>query len=287
MEGVLRALRAARRFRRREFARLACGRQAIGWLRRDFAERLRRWPETFVHEGARVRLNEALGDEPGRTRALAHVTRALAKEGAVRGWRGETYAVYSASGDGVLFHIERAAVHFFGLTSLAAHLNGYSGRGAGLRLFSGRRARTKSIDPGMLDTLVAGGVPSGQDAWQTLVRECGEEAGIARALAERARPAGVLQVCFEVPEGLHSEILHAHDLALPADFVPRNTDGEVSEFLALQPEALLERIGRGEMTVEAGLVAVDFMLRHGLLRAPGGSVAAAVEACRLSSRSRA
>jgi 8-oxo-dGTP pyrophosphatase MutT (NUDIX family) len=281
-EGVLGALRAAREFRPEGFVRLELGLEPIGWLRRDHAERLRRWPELFAWEGERVRLSEALGEEAVRTRAIAEVTRALAEEGAVRGWRGETYAVYARGRERVLFHIERAAMRFFGLTASAAHLNGYCGKGGALRVFTGRRAATKSIDPGKLDTLVAGGVPSGQDAWQTLLRECGEEAGIARSLAEQARSVGVLQVCHEVPEGLHSESLHAHDLALPPDFVPRNSDGEVSEFLLLRPEALLARVARGDMTLEAGLVAVDFMLRHELLRHADRSIAAAVEACRRS-----
>ncbi|MEK7863086.1 MAG: NUDIX domain-containing protein, partial [Chloroflexota bacterium] len=191
----------------------------------------------------------------------------------------ETYAVRADAGGEPLFHLERAAMRFFGLTSSAAHLNGFVLQNEMPAIWIARRAASKAIDPGMLDTLVAGGVPSGQDPWQTLLRECGEEAGMARALAEKARPAGVLRVCREVPEGLHSEILYVHDLALPPDFTPRNTDGEVSEFLALDPAQLLTRIARGEMTVEAGLVAVDFVLRHGLLRDSGGTLRAAVEAC--------
>ena len=164
--------------------------------------------------------------------------------------------------------------------SAAAHLNGHTGEGAQLRILVARRAAAKAIDPGMLDNLVAGGVRSGEDAWQTLLRECGEEAGIPIALAEGAKPAGTLHVCREVAEGLHRETLFIHDLALPADFTPRNTDGEVSEFLSFEAEKLLERIAREEMTVEAGLVTVDFALRHGALRDTDRSMGVAVEACR-------
>jgi hypothetical protein len=71
-----------------------------------------------------------------------------------------------------------------------------------------------------------------------------------------------------------------HDLALPAAFTPRNSDGEVGEFLSLDPRALLERIARGEMTVEAGLVAADFALRQGMLQDEDGKTGAAIEACR-------
>ncbi len=278
IEGLLRALRAARDFGPQGYLPLVLGADAIGWVRCDLADRLRAWPSVFKIAAEEIQLRPAA--EAALSAQLAEVASALARDGVVRGWRGETYAVRAKEGGAPLFHLERAAMRFFGLTSAAAHLNGYAIENKNPSIWIARRAATKAIDPGMLDTLVGGGVPSGEDAWRTLLRECGEEAGIPVALAEKAQPAGTLRVCREVPEGLHSEILYVHDLALPADFTPRNSDGEVSEFLPLDAEALLERIAAGEMTVEAGLVAVDFVLRHALLRDADTGISAAVEACR-------
>ncbi len=277
-DGLGARLRAARDFRPQGFIRFEFGTDTIGWIRRDQAGRLRAWPQVFEFSEKNIHLRPAA--EAALSGSMAEVAQALAREGTIRGWRDETYSVHAEAGGETLFHIERAAMRFFGLTSSAAHLNGYTDEGAKLRILIARRGATKAIDPGMLDNLVAGGVPSGQDAWQTLLRECGEEAGIPVALARSAKPAGLLQVCREVPDGLHSEILYVHDLALPPDFAPHNTDGEVGEFIALDPEALLERIARGEMTVEAGLAAVDFLIRHGLLRDAAPALSGAVEACR-------
>ncbi len=271
-------LLAARKFQPQRYFAFEIGGRRIGWIRRSEAERLRAWPDIFAFSPERISIGNSLEKE--LTENFAEVAQSLARDGAIRGWRGETYAVHGAEGGEALFHIERAAMRFFGLTSSAAHLNGYTGEGTQLRILAARRAPTKSIDPGMLDNLVAGGVSSGQDAWQTLLRECGEEAGIPVALAQRARPAGVLRVCHDVPEGLDSEILHVYDLALPADFTPCNTDGEVSEFLSLDAAALLERIARGELTVEAGLVAADFALRHGILQDQDKKIASLIGACR-------
>ncbi len=278
IEGLPGRLAAARAFRPHAYLRLELGAEGIGWIRRDLATRLRAWPEVFDFGEASISL--VVAPERDLTGAIAQVTRALAREGAIRGWRGETCAIRAREGAAPAFHIERAATRFFGLRSSAAHLNGHTGEGAKLRILIARRAVAKAIDAGLLDTLVAGGVPSGQDAWQTLLRESGEEAGIPAALAEQARPAGVLRVCREAPEGLHSEILFVHDLALPTDFRPRNTDGEVSEFLSLEPQALLGRIAGGEMTVEAGLVAADFLLRQARVRDAAGAVRAALDRCR-------
>lgn len=252
---------------------------AIGWVRREHAGMLRAWPDVFKVADEKIQLQSA--GEPALSAAFARVAQDLAREGAVRGWRGETYAIRAQEGGNALFHIERAAVRFFGLTSSAAHLNGFFFQNESPTIWIARRAATKATDPGMLDNLVAGGVPTGEDAGQALLRECGEEAGIPEALAQKARPAGALRLCRDVPEGLNSEILHVYDLALPPDFRPRNVDGEVSAFQSLEMPAVLECIARGEIAVAAGLVAVDFALRHGTLPDESGEIRAAIDACRV------
>jgi len=279
MTSLLEQVRAGRAFAQDRFVPLeAAGR--MGWIRRDRVARLGQWPAVFDLDERSVRLRSTLASEAERTAAFAEITRSLAKEGAISGWRHETYAVRVRPQDAPLFHIERAAMRFFGLTSQAAHLNGFVRDESGLRMWIARRSASKSIDPGMLDTLVGGGIPSGQDARQTLVRECFEEAGIEPALAKRARPAGMLEVCNEEPAGLHSEILHAHDLELAADFRPRNVDGEVAEFHCLAASEVADRIANGEFTVDAGLLTLDFLVRSGAI-ASTPQLLAALDQCRV------
>jgi hypothetical protein len=67
---------------------------------------------------------------------------------------------------------------------------------------------------------------------------------------------------------------------VPADFRPRSVDGEVSEFLSLAPAEVADRIANGEFTVEAGLVTLDFLLRHQLI-ASDPQVRAALDRCRV------
>ena len=272
-------VRSAQEFDRSRFVPFDIDGRGAGWIRRDRLELLGRWPEVFDIDAERVGLCASLAAEPSRTVALTHVTRELERGGKIRGWRNETYAVRFDPSDGPLFHIERAAMRFFGLTSSASHLNGHVSGPEGQRLWISRRSSSKYIDPGMLDTLVGGGIPSGQDAWQALLRECGEEAGIELPLAARATAAGALRVCREVPEGLHSEILHVHDLELPAGFQPRNVDGEVSEFKWLDPAEVADRVAKGEFTVEAGLVTLDFLVRYGAIA--DRAIVAALDRCRV------
>jgi 8-oxo-dGTP pyrophosphatase MutT (NUDIX family) len=120
-----------------------------------------------------------------------------------------------------------------------------------------RRSATKPIDPGMLDNLVGGGMTAGLTREQVLAKEAWEEAGIPAELARRATPATTLQVLREVPEGVQSEAVHVYDLELPADFTPRNQDGEVAEFLLVPLHAIPEQ----GLTFEAALVARDYVAR--------------------------
>jgi 8-oxo-dGTP pyrophosphatase MutT (NUDIX family) len=114
--------------------------------------------------------------------------------------------------------------------------------------------------------MVGGGLASGLTVRETLVKEAWEEAGIPRALAAGARPEGTLEIVREVPEGLHAEVIHVHDLVLPADFVPSNQDGEVSELrlVALEP-VRAEIEGSARYTVDAAMVAMDCLVRAGVL----------------------
>lgn len=43
---------------------------------------------------------------------------------------------------------------------------------------------------------MAGGIPSGEGVFETVVRECQEEAGIPKKLSANARPAGTIRYFF-------------------------------------------------------------------------------------------
>lgn len=199
---------------------------------------------------------------------MAACARTLREQGLVRGWRDELYAIRSPRDGKTLFEIERAAVHRFGFASKGVNLNGYVGVGASIRMWVARRSLAKPIDPGMLDTLVGGGVASGFTVWETLLKESGEEAGIPPTLARKARSVGSVHSVHEVDDGLHDEVVYIYDLALPADFVPTARDGEVASFELTAVSDVAMRLAHGEFTVEAALVGSDFLDRHRLGRHP-------------------
>ena len=78
---------------------------------------------------------------------------------------------------------------------------------------------------------MAGGQPYGLGIHENLIKECAEEAAIPEQLAAQARATGTVSYVMEWEAGLRDDVLYVFDLELPADFTPRNTDGEIEEFM--------------------------------------------------------
>jgi 8-oxo-dGTP pyrophosphatase MutT (NUDIX family) len=198
---------------------------------------------------------------------LQRLNGALRDQGLIRAWRGEAFMLRDPITRAPVAPMERAAFRFWGALTEGAHANGYRADATGrpTHLWVAQRAWNKPTDPGRHDNLVAGGVGAGQTPHQTLLREAWEEAGIPAPLLHALRPGRVIRLCAAVPEGLQWEDLHAFDLPLPRDFVPRNTDGEVAGFALLPVDEALHRAATLSMTLDAALVTLDFALRHALL----------------------
>jgi 8-oxo-dGTP pyrophosphatase MutT (NUDIX family) len=248
---------------------LHAGNAIAGWLDDARAARLAGFAEVFAVNHAGVSFLPALRDEPSRTEAMANVAATLAAEGALTKWRNELYAVAPAFGAPPWFRIERAAARYFGVHTWAAHINGVVRGPAQARMWFARRSPDKAIDPLKLDNLVGGGIAAGATLAETLAKEAWEEAGLAADLASRALPAGAVHLWREQPDGLQSETIFVHDLKLPDDFVPANQDGEAIEHrlvtLIEAARLIAQSEGPDEVTADASLVVLDFLLRYGVI----------------------
>ncbi|MCY7387667.1 MAG: DUF4743 domain-containing protein [Burkholderiales bacterium] len=238
-----------------------------GWMKRSFAERLTEWPEFF---SVRQRGVGMLGDFETplhRSVAIAEVVESLATETVINGWRGELVTVAETFYSPPLFHIERAASRYFGLTMYASHLNGLTMRHGEMHMWIAQRADAKAVDPGKLDNLAAGRIARGMSPFETLVKESFEEAGIPPELAKTSISTGAVRCKREVEEGLHHEIMFVHDLILPETFTPQNQDGEVSGFQCVPVAEMMARLEKNpdEFTVDAALVVLDCLIRRGYI----------------------
>jgi isopentenyldiphosphate isomerase len=264
---TLPCITAARRFDAAAHRPFWIGAEQVGWIRASDVPLLARWPDVFeIDRGsssARVTLAAAFNTVDLRSAALGSVIGALAAEGRIPGWRNETYAIRNAFDAPPLAYIERAASRFFGTMTYAVHLNGVVEYADGApQLWIARRSDTKATDPGMLDNVVAGGIGWGFGIDATIVKECWEEAGIPEEIAARAVAGRTAHVLQSLPEGTQAEQIFIYDLALPADFAPRNQDGEVGEHRLARIDEVARWIEEGALTVDASLATLDCLLRR-------------------------
>jgi 8-oxo-dGTP pyrophosphatase MutT (NUDIX family) len=257
----------------REYLPLFVQDRVLGWITPRRAHRLARWPEVFHVSATRIECAASLATPASRTAAFAAVVRTLAEENALTAWRNERYAVAPSPGEAPSFEIERAAARYFGVHTFAAHANGVVADGQGWLMWLARRSPTKPIDPGLLDNLVGGGIAAGSSSDATLVKEAWEEAGVEAGLARTAHAADAVLICRDRPDGLQRETIYAHDLWLPSDFVPANQDGEAVQHRLCEPDEALALLATDDITADASLVIVDFLIRHGNLSAHDPSFA--------------
>jgi len=232
-----------------------------------------------------VVLDSGLATAQARSAAIADVAATLRSEGALPAWRDELYTVAPQFDAPPLFRIERGAARYFGVRTYAAHVNGIVRDGDETRMWIARRSLQKAVDPGLLDNLVGGGIAAGMRVDETVAKEAWEEAGIDATTVRAARPVGVVHAVRILFDGLQRETLFVHDLALPRTFVPSNQDGEAvgHRLVSLAEAALIVATENNddEATLDASLVILDYLVRHGAIRPDQPRFAALVRLLRV------
>jgi hypothetical protein len=260
-------LRLFRRYPRADLApyrRFIVADRHVGWVQPRFAQLLAEFPDVFYLTDCEVHLHDRLNGVKERSKAVADVLVTLHERGAIPGWRGELYPVNRRFGEAPLLLMERAATPLFGVQTYGINVNGLVREGDAWNVWIARRAMTKHVDPGMLDLVVGGGQPYGISIADNLLKECAEEACIGPTLAERATPVSITTMVIEAAEGLRVGVQFNFDLELPADFQPRNDDGEVDDFQLWSMARLEESLRTADdFMFDAALAKLDLLVRFG------------------------
>ncbi|KAF8273598.1 NUDIX hydrolase domain-like protein [Lactarius quietus] len=209
-------------------------------------------------------------------------------------WRAEWYDVYAAPGgalrtdgrdpctvleaprgaSGYVFSMERSACALFGVVTYGVHMTVYEqdgegdGDGSRVRVWVPRRALTKPTFPGMLDNSVAGGIPGGTTAFDSIVKESVEEASLDPELVrKRVRAAGAVTYYYQTKAGwLQPEVEYVYDMRVePGEVSLAPMDGEVESFELLPLDEVVARMHAEEFKPNCAVVLIDFMVRHGHL----------------------
>ncbi|XP_078064309.1 thiamine pyrophosphokinase 2 isoform X2 [Mustelus asterias] len=153
-----------------------------------------------------------------------------------------------------------------GQVELSRRLSNYQQRSDAIEQILGEWRSEKLFDClGKWRNEVAGGLAAGLGVKETLIKECEEEACIPEAIASTAKPTGTISYTYEDEWGVFPEGQFIYDLELTADFVPQVGDGEVLEFYLWPLEQVKELIAGSEFKPNCAMVAMDFLIRHGIL----------------------
>ncbi|KAH8829229.1 nudix hydrolase 20 [Flagelloscypha sp. PMI_526] len=246
-----------------------------------------------------VGLHTSLDTPSKRTEALRELCERWRDEGIFDGvcgpskWRGELYPVYKApfgvqdhpnhfnpprNDDNMnfAFEMERSCCALFGIVTYGVHLSIYQHIQADgkddIAIWVPTRSATKSVFPSMLDNTVAGGIPSGMAKFESMVKECEEEASLPPDLIERhAKAVAAISYFFVTAKGyLQPEIEYVYDIAIPlgtdpAPFHPRPSDGEVESFKLMERKQVIEKMKRGLFKPNCALVLIDLFMRLGYI----------------------
>ena len=259
------------------FRPLAAAGQVIGYVSSGLAGIILGHGDAIQADGDGLRLNARLDSVDVRSAAIAGLVGDLAAAGHIPNLRGEMYPVAAAYGDAALFAIDRAAVPPFGIRGYGVHVNGFQRNQSGqIHMWIARRGANQILCPGMLDNMVAGGLPIGLSPMEDVIKECAEEADLPAELARTARQASEISYVMEMDGTLRQDRMFCFDLELPAEFTPFNRDGEAAEFY-LWPIEKVAEIVRGTMAFKfnCNLAIIDFLIRHGLI-GPGDADHAAL-----------
>jgi hypothetical protein len=263
---LLKRIEACHRYDIAKFMPFLVAGERLGFVRHDLAREFGRFPSVFTDTEFALSVKEHLSQFDSRTAAIDTVARELQWRGLVTGWRNELFPVAPRFGAKPLFDLERALVPYLGVKAYGVHLNGYVRDGDAIRLWVGKRSDDRPIEPGKLDHLVAGGLPSHISPFDNLMKEADEEASIPKELARRARPAGAIAYRMELNGHLRDDTLFVYDLELPKEFTPRNHDGEIAEFKLMRLDEVEHILATTEaFKFNVGLVVIDFMMRVGHL----------------------
>ncbi|KAK7049806.1 hypothetical protein VNI00_005236 [Paramarasmius palmivorus] len=203
-------------------------------------------------------------------------------------WRAEMYPVYrdpfgvhdypteGQTADeqtmNYVFEMERSVCALFGVVTYGIHMTAFERDNDTFKIWVPTRSKTKQTFPGLYDNTVAGGIPSGMGMFESLVKECMEEASIDEAVVRKhARATGSISYFFRTSKGwLQPEIEYVYDLEIPlgADptlFQPKPLDGEVECFELLNHHEVIQRMKAGGFKPNCALVLIDLFIRFGLI----------------------
>ncbi|OQS05503.1 hypothetical protein THRCLA_02366 [Thraustotheca clavata] len=230
---------------------------------------LQAYPNVFVHEKEAICLHSSLKNENELSPAMEIVAKDLINSNIIKEkWKGEEYGARNNSED-IIFHIDRGAATFFGITQFGCHLNGYVRHGPNdFSIWMGLRDKSRSRWPNRWDSIAGGGLPLDISPWDNMLKEAFEEAGL-KNISHLMTSVGALSYVNSEPEGLKNNTMYVFDIAMTEDMIPKIQEDEVDHFELWPLDKVFDLIENSPECFKPDIcmLLVDFGIRHGILTA--------------------
>lgn len=240
----------------KDFLPFRAHKQIVGWVKPSFLMQLQSYGVIIETDGiysvpASLSLQE-LGDQLIENKVVQSMQ--------------ELFDVYPSPYAKPIGQIDRSIIPNLGFIGTGVHLNGLVKDKEDIYLWVAKRSANKRLDPGKLDHIVAGGIPSGLQHHQALIKEANEEASIPLNIIKKAEYKTMITYSMLRPEGLRRDVLYCYDLWLPKTFKPIPNDGEVESFQLMNLKEVYQRVcNTNDFKFNVNLVLIDLFFRMGII----------------------
>lgn len=236
----------------------------VGHLKPYKAKVLASIDSFFRFVGKAVVMSDDIANFKERSEVMQRIAHKLIDIGEIKSLYGERCSVLPQWFGSSLMEVDRSLLSWFGFPSIGVHLNGIVQDEKNKHMWLSHRSPNLFSFPNKLDNLVAGGHGASTNLQGTLYQECYEEALISKDLASKSILTSLITFCVDHGNKFRRGAVFCYDLNLPRDWIPKNEDGEASQFELLEINEVLRIVkNTTSFKFNSALVIIDYMIRNG------------------------
>ena len=259
-------LKESNKYKESNFFKFFINRHHVGFIKKKNLNIINKFPNFFLLKKNEIFLKKEINNFKKRTYAINQVFNFLLKQKLISSKHREFFPVFKSFKSRPLLKVQRLIGPFFGFQFFGVHLNGFLKKNSKYFMWVGRRTK-KGNFPNDLDQIAAGGIPFDLTLKKNLIKESYEEANLNKKLILKSKYDGTVSYRVESSLGLSRHILFCYNLELPINFVPKNNDGEITNFYLWPIEKILKIIKQSKkFKFDCALVILLFVLNKKIIQ---------------------
>ena len=259
-------LKDCNKYKESNFLKFFIDNHHVGFIKKKNLNIINKFSNFFLLKKNKIFLKKEINNFQKRTYAINQVFIFLLKQKLISSKHREFFPVFKSFKSKPLLKVQRLMGPFFGFQFFGVHLNGFLKKNNEYFMWIGRRTK-KGNFPNDLDQIAAGGLPFNVTIKKNLIKESYEEANIDKKLVVKSKYDGIISYRVETKLGLSRHILFCYNLELPMNFIPKNNDGEITNFYLWPIGKILKIIKESrKFKFDCALVILLFVLNKKIIK---------------------